>query len=365
MRRTVLHEVHRTLGARLVPFAGFEMPLVYTGIREEHQAVREAAGLFDLGHMGRLVLRGRDRIQLLDWVATNRYQGLEPGHAHYALLCQPDGGVIDDIIAYVLPEECLVVVNAANHQTVLAWIEQQRMARGLQAELLDRSEQLAMLALQGPRALAILGGLTGLDLAAIPYYGIAEGELAGVRMLLARTGYTGEDGFELYLPAEHAVRIWQVLLEQGRPCGLLPCGLGARDTLRLEAAMPLYGHELSRQINPYEAGLGFAVRLDKEAFVGREALARIKEQGPRRRLACITCEGRRIPRQDHPVLAGGRRVGTVTSGTFSPTLERPICMALLEPACAVPGTEVAIEVRGQLLPGRVGKRPFYKRERTP
>jgi aminomethyltransferase len=363
MKTTALHGVHLALGAKMTPFGGWDMPLAYGSIRDEHAAVRARAGLFDLGHMGRFSFTGPDRVRLLERVATNRYEDLPEGRARYALICQPDGGVIDDIIAYVLEDECFVVVNASNRDTDLAWIRQQRADSGLDAEVADRSDELAMLAVQGPASVAILSGLTGADLDAVPYYGITAAELGGVPTLCARTGYTGEDGFELYFAASEAEAMWARLLEHGAAHGLQPCGLGARDTLRLEAAMPLYGHEITREVNPYEAGLGFAVKLDKaEPYPGQQALAHVKESGAARRLVCIVCTGRRIPRDGQPVRMDGEPVGTVTSGTFSPTLERPVCMALIDRGRYAMGAAVTIDVRGKELPGEIVKRPFYKRE---
>ncbi len=363
MRKTVLHDVHVASGARMVDFAGWRMPVSYRGIREEHQAVRTDAGIFDLGHMGRFEVRGPERAQFLEYVQTNRAADLAPGEARYALVCDESGRTLDDIVFYVLPERILVVVNAANRERDFAWFARWLAEKGFRATLADRSEELAMIALQGPHSEEILAPLVaGARLAGLGYYQAAEGRVLGAPAVIARTGYTGEDGFELYVPRGDAERIWKKLAERAPPVGL-----GARDTLRLEAAMPLYGHELTPETDPFEAGLGFAVKLRRGDFVGKAALERAKQNPPARRLACVECEGRKIPREGCRVLdaAGREEIGKVTSGTFSPTLERPIAMAYVRAASAEVGTPLAIDVRGDLLPGRIVKRPFYKRSDTP
>ncbi|HVY62213.1 MAG TPA: glycine cleavage system aminomethyltransferase GcvT [Planctomycetota bacterium] len=362
MRKTVLNAVHQAMGAKMVEFGGWHMPVAYSQIRDEHRATRTAAGLFDLSHMGRFIVRGKDRVALIDRVATNDIAAMKPGEAGYGLLCDEGGKTQDDIITYVFPEHLLVVVNAGNRDRDWALIDGARASSGLDCTLENASERLAMLAVQGPRAIEVCKQFTSDPVGDLGYYHALEGTFAGVPATIARTGYTGEDGLELYFPAEHAERIWKAILEGGKAAGLLPIGLGARDTLRLEAAMPLYGHELTLETDPLEAGLGFAVKLKKKAdFTGKAALAAAKERGPARKLVCIACEGKKIPREGHAVKRGGEVVGKVTSGTFSPTFERPICMAYVAPGAAEVGTDVEVDVRGEALPGKVVKRPFYKR----
>jgi aminomethyltransferase len=380
MKKTVLHDVHVAMGAKMVEFGGWHMPVAYSQIRDEHRATRTAAGLFDLSHMGRFILRGPDRARLIELATTNEIADMKPGEARYAVMCDERGGALDDVVYYVFREHILLVVNASNRDPDLAWLRERAKAAGLAVEIDDASERLAMLAVQGPRAIEVCRAFTKDPVADLGYYCALEGAFGGVPATLARTGYTGEDGLEAYFACEEAARLWKAILEEGRAKGLLPVGLGARDTLRLEAAMPLYGHELTREINPLEAGLGFAVKLRKPDFVGKAALEKVKKQGPARKLVCIMNEGKKIPREGHVVTRrgippgtggegrapearrlGGEVVGKVTSGTFSPTFERPICMALVAPDAGEVGTEVAVDVRGESLPGKVVKRPFYKR----
>ena len=362
MRKTILNSTHIAMGAKMVEFGGWHMPVAYSQIRDEHRATRTAAGLFDLSHMGRFIVRGKDRVRLMDRVATNDISLLKPGEAGYGLLCNEQGNALDDIITYAFPEHLFVVVNAGNRDRDFAWIDEQRRAGGFDATLEDASERLAMIALQGPRAIELSKQFSPDPLADLGYYHALEGTFAGVPATIARTGYTGEDGVEVYLPAADAARVWNELLEKGKAVGLLAVGLGARDTLRLEAGMPLYGHELGLDTNPLEAGLGFAVKLKKAAdFVGKAALAKVKADGPARKLICIINEGKKIPREGYPVKRGGEVVGKVTSGTFSPSFERPICMAYVVPSAGEVGTDLTVDVRGEALPGKVVKRPFYKR----
>jgi aminomethyltransferase len=363
LRETCLHDAHVAMGAKMVEFGGWHMPVLYSNIKDEHRAVRTAAGLFDLCHMGRVELNGPDRAAFLEYIQTTRVADAVPGEARYALLCDERGMTLDDLVFYVFPDRILVVINASNRDKDLTWMRAKHAERRFDCTIDDRSESLAMLAIQGPRSLAIAGKLTTNAIGDLGYYRALEGNFAGAKAVLARTGYTGEDGFEVYVEREHAPRIWREMLDVGGPLGLLPIGLGARDTLRLEAAMPLYGHELNAETSPLEAGLGFAVKLDRGDFVGRDALAAIKKKPLERRLVCISCDGKKIPREGHPVLdaPGGSVIGKVTSGTFSPTFEKPICMAYVAAAKAEVGTTLAIDVRGDALPGVVVKRPFYRR----
>ena len=362
-RATPLVERHEALGARLVDFAGWRMPIQYTGILDEHRAVRERAGIFDLCHMGELFVDGPDAGDALAGAVTTDPRTLEVGRAQYSMICAPDGGILDDLIVYRLaPDRFLVVANASNAAVVSDALAERFAER--KAILDDRSLATALVAVQGPAALGLLGPLTALDLDAIRYYGIAEGAVAGIPALVARTGYTGEDGFEVFVEAAAGPVLWDAIMNAGRPAGLVPVGLGARDTLRLEAGMPLYGNELDRATTPYEAGLGRVVKLAKEGgFVGRDALAKAAEEEPRRRLVGLVVRGRGIARHGHPVWAGERRSGAVTSGTMSPTLNVPIAMAYVAPGDAAPGTMLDVEIRDARAAAEVVPLPFYTRPR--
>ncbi len=358
---TALTAIHRTLGARLIEFGGWLMPVQYTGILDEHRAVRERAGLFDLSHMGELFVEGDEAGDALAAALVSDPRTLAEGRAQYSMICAPDGGIIDDLIVYRLdPTRYLVVANAGNSPIV----SEELAARlsGWRAVLDDRSLATSLVAIQGPRAAAILAPLTDVDLTSLRYYAIAEGHVAGISALVARTGYTGEDGFEVFVDWEHGPDVWTALSDAGKSGGLVPAGLGARDTLRLEAGMPLYGNELDRATNPFEANLGRVVKLEKTGdFVGRDALARVARDGPAKRLVGLTITGRGIARHGYPVLVGDRRSGVVTSGTQSPTLGKPIAMAYVAPGDAEPGTMVSVEVRGQPVAAEVVSLPFYKR----
>jgi aminomethyltransferase len=363
LHATPLLERHRALGARFVEFAGWTMPLQYRGIIEEHRAVRTGAGLFDLSHMGELFVEGPEAGAALAFALVSDPRRLAPGRAQYSLICAADGGIIDDLIVYRLAEDrYLVVPNAANAATVSD--ELASRFGGYRAVLDDRSLATALIALQGPRAAEILAPVTDVELARLPTYGVAEGQVAGIPAIVARTGYTGEDGFELFVEWGAAEGLWDALVAAGSRHGLVPVGLGARDTLRLEAGMPLYGNELDRETNPYEAGLGRVVRLDKEGeFVGRAALERIAREGPARRLVGLVMRERGIPRHGYPVVVGERRTGTVTSGGPSPTLGGAIAMAYVAPGDAEAGTIVGVVIRGQPVAAEVVTLPFYRRPR--
>ncbi|MGB6992131.1 MAG: glycine cleavage system aminomethyltransferase GcvT, partial [Thermoanaerobaculia bacterium] len=325
--RSPLHDRHVAAGAKLVEFAGWEMPVQYGGVIGEHRAVRSAAGLFDVSHMGEFLVTGPGAESFIQRLTPNDVAKLTPGRAHYSGLLTTDGTYVDDLLVYRLgEEEFLLVVNAANTQKDFEWV---RTHLDGEVELADRSMDYALLALQGPRALDILQPLTETDLSTIRYYRFADGVVAGSPSLISRTGYTGEDGFELYLPPAEAAAVWDRLLEVGTPDGLVPAGLGARDTLRLEAGMALYGHEIDDTTTPWDAGLDWLVKLDKGDFVGRQALVAQKDAGTQRRLVGFEVEGRGIARQGHPVMDDGKRVGEVTSGTWSPTFEKALGMAYL------------------------------------
>jgi aminomethyltransferase len=362
LRRTPLADAHAALGGRMVPFAGWEMPVQYTSILDEARIVRQAVGLFDLSHMGELHVDGPDAGAALAAALVTNPPSLAVGRAHYSMICMPDGGIIDDLIVYRLEESgFLVVANAGNAATVSDTLAE-RFQRN-KAVLDDRSLATGLLAIQGPQSADVLGPLTDVDLGALRYYAVAEGAVAGVPALVARTGYTGEDGFEIFIDTGRTAELWAILLAVVRSAGGLPVGLGARDTLRLEAGMPLYGNELDLRTNPYEAGLGRVVKLDKPAdFVGRTALEKVARDGPARKLVGLTVEGRGIARHGHPVWVGERRTGLVTSGTQSPTLGVPIAMAYVAPGDAEPGTVVEVEIRAARVPARVVPLPFYRRQ---
>ncbi|MDT8440880.1 MAG: glycine cleavage system aminomethyltransferase GcvT [Desulfuromonadales bacterium] len=360
MKKTPLHAAHRDLGARMVEFGGWEMPVQYRGVIEEHLAVRRSAGLFDVSHMGEIAVRGREALDFLQYLTCNDVSRLADGQVQYNALCYTDGGTVDDVTVYRHSAvHFMLCVNAANTDKDFAWMEQVLDESGLTGVALSNlSEQFGQLALQGPHAVRILSQLTDVAVDAITYYHFREGEVAGVPMLISRTGYTGEDGFELYLPAEQTGLLWSRLLEAGAADGLVPVGLGARDTLRLEKGYPLYGHELSAGITPLEAGLGWIVKLDKGDFVGRAALATQQQAGlPRRRAGLLMAE-RGIPREGYPIHAGGRQVGVVTSGTMSPSLQTGIALALVEAGLQTAGTEIDIEIRNRRLQARAVKLPF-------
>jgi aminomethyltransferase len=363
MKQTPLNAVHKALGARMVPFGGWEMPVQYTGVIDEHLAVRERAGLFDVSHMGEIEVTGAEALTLVQRLTTNDAAQLVDGQVQYSALCYPDGGVVDDVTVYrSSANHYLFCVNAANVDKDFAWMQQVRADSGLAgANLSNRSDEFAQLALQGPKAEAILGQLSGVPLSAIRYYHFGAGKVDGVPALISRTGYTGEDGFELYVPAAAAVNLWLQLLEVGKDDGLVPVGLGARDTLRLEKGYALYGHELSPAITPLEAGLGWIVKLEKGDFVGRDALVRQQAAGISRRLVGLVMEERGIPREGYPVFAGERQVGQVTSGTMSPSLKNGIALALVESACAVLNAELLVGIRDRKLKAKIVKPPFIKK----
>ena len=361
LHRTPLHDRHGALRAKLIDFAGWLMPVQYAGIIEEHRAVRERAGLFDLSHMGELFIEGPDAGAALAYALVSTPPALAQGRAHYSMICAPDGGIIDDLIVYRLgPERFLVVANAGNAQVVSDALAER--LTGFKAVLDDRSLATALVAVQGPRSVEIMRPRTDVDLGALRYYAIADGTVAGIPGLVARTGYTGEDGFEVFVDTNRAADLWDALMASGTDHGLAPIGLGARDTLRLEAGMPLYGNELDRSTNPFEANLGRVVKFDKpDDFVGRAALEKVARDGVTRRLVGLVMRGRGIARHGYPVHAGERATGVVTSGTQSPTLGEAIAMAYVATADAGPGPMVDVEIRGQRVPAEVVDLPFYRR----
>jgi aminomethyltransferase len=357
--KTPLCAWHQAHGGRMVEFGGWLMPVQYSSIVEEHQAVREGVGLFDISHMGRLTFDGPDCLPWLEHVTTNHVARLAENQIQYSLMANGGGGLIDDVLVYRVPFGYVLVCNASNRAHVLAQLERHR--EGRTARLTDRTPDTAMIAVQGPAALKTLEPLFNAPLGPLKYYHLVMGRLLGdVDAVVSRTGYTGEDGFELIVGAQAAERVWEALTESGRAHGVRPCGLGARDTLRFEAAMPLYGHELNEAVNPYAAGLGWAVKLDKGEFVGRDALTEFKAEPGQTRVG-LRLEGKRIARLGSEVFRDGQPVGLVTSGTFSPTLQQSLAMALVDPGSATVGQPLTVDVRGHNEPARVVKLPFYRR----
>jgi len=361
LRQTALCAAHEALGARMVDFGGWYMPVQYSGVMEEHRAVREAAGLFDVSHMGEIRVRGPQACGFLEWLTPNAPSALAFGQCHYTFLLNERGTVLDDLLIYRFAEsDFLLVVNASNQDADLAWIQAQ--ADTFDVSIENEGPATSQLAIQGPRAEAILSRVLGIDLAGIRYYWFTRLAAPSGEMLVSRTGYTGEDGFEIYLPWQAAEPLWNALLEAGKDDGLLPAGLGARDTLRLEARMALYGHELDAQTTPLEAGLGWVIKWDKGDFIGRKALLEQKAAGLPRKLVCLEMTERGVPRQGYPLLHQGQTVGVVSSGTHSPTLNRPIAMGFLPPGLSQAGTELHIAIRGKAHGMRVVLGPFYKRK---
>jgi aminomethyltransferase len=357
--RTPLYEEHVALKAKIVPFAGFEMPVQYpTGITAEHHAVRREAGLFDVSHMGEFEVRGDRALDFVQQVTTNDASKIEVGQAQYSSLVNERGMLLDDLLVYRFPDHYMLVVNGANRQKDWEWVS--RFAAQFGVDLVDRSDEIALLALQGPKAQEILAKLTDADLESIRYYRFAEGTVEGKPAVISRTGYTGEDGFELYLAAGDAADVWRRLLEVGRQEGLLPAGLGCRDSLRLEMGYALYGNDLDEGTTPLEAGLGWIVKLDKGDFVGRDALVAQKEAGVQRRLVGFEIAERAFPRHGYPVSVDGQVAGEVTSGVLSPTLAKGIGMAYVPVSHSKVGSEIGIVIRDKAVPATVVRPPFHK-----
>jgi aminomethyltransferase len=359
-RRTPLHAAHLRRGARMVDFAGYALPLQFGSILEEHAAVREAAGLFDVSHMGQLELCGPAALAAADHLLSRRISSARPGQVRYALMCNERGGVVDDVTAYREADTALLCVNAATREKDADWIRKHAPAG---AELRDRSSETALLALQGPHSAAVLGGVAAPELVSLRRFRFLHGEVAGRPALVSRTGYTGADGFELYCAAADAEPLFEALLEAGAPHGCRPCGLGARDTLRLEAALPLYGHELDDDISPLEAGLDRFVEQDGD-FVGARAIRERARAGHSRALVGFVLEERGVPRAGCAVAQGGREVGAVTSGGPSPTLGKSIGLAYVPPALSAAGTAIEIVIRGRAVRARIVETPFVRGARA-
>jgi glycine cleavage system T protein (aminomethyltransferase) len=362
LRKTPLHARHLASNARMVPYAGWEMPVEYSGITNEHLAVRSRAGLFDVSHMGEIEIAGKDALAAVQRISSNDASRLSIGQAHYAALPTPSGTFVDDMLVYrMAPSHFMLVVNAANVAKDYAWISEQVKLAG-DVAVVDSSSRYALIAIQGPAAREVLQPLTAVELSQIRYYWFSYGEVAAARVTISRTGYTGEDGFEIFVPPNMADRVWQALLDSGRQADVIPCGLGARDTLRLEAAMRLYGNDIDESTTILEADLGWTIGWKKADFIGKDALLRQKESGVARKLVGFEMSERGIARHGYAVVRGGTQVGTVTSGTQTPFLKKAIGMAYVPVDMSTPDTEIEIDIRGRALKATVTPLPFYKRE---
>jgi aminomethyltransferase len=371
LAQTPLFDWHAAHGGRLVDFAGWSMPVQYGSIVAEHNATRGALGLFDVSHMGRLYFSGSGSADFIDALVTRRVSDMSPGQVRYGLVTSDSGGILDDVLVYRLPPQDqvardgtapthLMVVNAGNRAKIASWVEVKLCDR-TDVAVRDVTEELAMIAVQGPRAVDVMERLIDADIRREKYYHCRRAVIDSEAAIVSRTGYTGEDGFEVMLASAAATAFWQRVLQLGTPLGAMACGLGCRDTLRLEAAMPLYGHELTENITPWQAGLDFAVDLEGRTFPGREVLCKMQQTPPRRVRVGLELTGKRVPREHYAVLAASQPVGEVTSGTFSPTLGKPIAMAYVDREHSSVGAELAIDIRGSAEPARVVKLPFYRR----
>jgi len=362
LKKTPLYARHRALGARMVEFGGWDMPVEYTGIADEHMAVRTRAGLFDVSHMGQIEIAGPDALKAVQHITSNDASRLAVNQAQYSALTTPDGTFVDDVLTYRLADDhFMLVVNASNIVKDFRWITDH--VQGVDAAAVNTSSRYALIAIQGPAAREILQTLTGIDLAGIKYYWFANGEVASVRVTISRTGYTGEDGYEVFVAPAAAERVWDAMLAAGKPAGLVPAGLGARDTLRLEASMRLYGNDMDEQSTVLDADLGWIVGWKKDAFLGHDVLHAQKANGVAKKIVGFEMVDRAIGRHGYPVLHNGQQVGIVTSGTQTPFLKKAIGMAYMPPALSAPGTEIEIDVRGRKAKAVIVPLPFYKREK--
>jgi aminomethyltransferase len=359
-KRTAFFDIHGALGAKIVDFAGFEMPVQYAGIRDEHRHVREGVGIFDVSHMGEVEVRGNDALAFVQRMAVNDASKMTEGRVQYSAMCYDDGGIVDDLLVYHLGDHFMLVVNASNTSKDIAWLREHTFG---DVKLKDRSDAISLLAVQGPKSLETLQKLTKADLSSLEYYHFIQNTLAGVEMIISRTGYTGELGFELYFASDpgSGKRVWQAVMEAGKEFQIAPVGLGARDTLRLEMGYCLYGHDIDQTTNPLEAGLGWITKLDKPDFIGKQALVQKKTAGLRRKLVGFTLSEKAFPRQGYEIRTNGSAAGTVTSGTFSPTLEKGIGMGYVTLGQARVGAAIQIVVRGQELPATIVPLPFVTR----
>lgn len=361
MKRTPLFNNHLESKGKLIDFGGWELPVEYSGIRTEHDAVRNAAGLFDVSHMGEITVTGEAAEEYLQNIVTNDISVLSNYQICYTTMCYPDGGIVDDLLVYKYSnKKYLLVVNASNTEKDYEWLDTHSIEN---VTIKNVSDEYSQLAIQGPKAQEILQKLSDIDLNEIEFYHFADNVKIGeINALVSRTGYTGEDGFEIYLPSAEGPILWDLLLESGKDFGLIPAGLGARDTLRFEAALPLYGQEIDKDITPLEAGLGFCVKLSKEKFIGREALAKQKSEGLKRKLAGFEMTERGIPRSHYQVYADGKKIGYVTTGSLSPTLNKNIGLALLDIDYTKEGTEIEVEIRNKKVKAKIIKKPFYTKK---
>lgn len=358
VKKTGFYEIHKRLGAKIVEFAGFYMPVQYSGIINEHKRVRTTVGLFDVSHMGEFIVTGKNAMKFLQQLTINDVSKLAVNQVQYSAMCYKDGGIVDDLLVYRLKDRYMMVVNASNLQKDFDWAQKHLMP---EVDLRNHSDELSLLALQGPKAVATLQKLTDVKLDEIKYYWLFEGKVAGIEMMVSRTGYTGEPGFELCFPVQHSETMWNALMEAGKEFDIEPIGLGARDTLRLEMKYCLYGNDIDQTTNPLEAGLSWITKLDKGDFIGRDALLKVKEEGVSRRLVGFEMEEKAFPRHGYKIFAQGQQVGHVTSGTFSPMLEKGIGMGYVARGFTKIGTPLEIEIRKQRTPARVVKTPFYEK----
>ena len=356
-KKTPLYEKHVTLGARIVPFAGFDMPVYYTSILEEVLLVRRRVGVFDVSHMGEIEVTGKDALEFVNYITTNNVFLLDEYQVQYSTMLYPHGGIVDDLLVYRLPDKVLLVVNAANTDKDFKWIVENKKG---DVEIRNRSEEYFQLAIQGPPAEKVMQRIVDKDLSELPFYWSTFVEIEGKEFLLSRTGYTGEDGFEIYGEAELGKRVWDIVFEAGEDEGIGPAGLGARDTLRLEMKYCLYGNDIDETTTPLEAGLSWVVKMDKGEFIGRDALIKQKEDGIKRKLVCIELEGRNIARHGYKILKGGEEVGYITSGNWSPSVEKSIALGYVNVPHHKSGTEIEVDIRGRSVRGVIVKPPFYK-----
>jgi aminomethyltransferase len=360
LKRTAFYDIHVALGAKIVPFAGFEMPVHYTSIIEEHKRVREGVGVFDVSHMGEIEVFGKDALAFVQKITVNDAAKLTDGRVQYSAMCYDDGGIVDDLLVYHMGDHFMLVVNAANIDKDFAWMQRNCFGDVL---LKNRSDEISLLAVQGPKSLATLQKLTSVDLSSIPYYHFRKGTLAGVEMIISRTGYTGELGFELYFRSDLPTgkKVWDAVMAAGKEFAIGPVGLGARDTLRLEMGFCLYGNDIDQTTNPLEAGLGWITKLDKSDFNGKSVLLKAKAEGLRRKLVGFTLAEKAFPRHGYTIHANGEKIGEVTSGTHSPILDKGIGMGYVRTAEAKPGTTIAVNIRGKNIPATVTALPFIKK----
>jgi len=360
VKKTALTDSHRQLGAKMVEFAGFEMPVQYTSIRAEHLRVRTTVGVFDVSHMGEFYVTGPDREAFVDYVTVNDVRALSVGQVQYSCMCKPHGGIVDDLLVYRFPDRIMLVVNASNMEKDFGWLKENQRGN---VRLENRSDDVTLLAVQGRDAQSLMRKLTETDLSQVKYYWFVEGRVAGAPAVISRTGYTGEDGFEIYLANRDGVTVWNALLDAGKEFSLEPIGLGARDSLRLEMKMCLYGNDIDETTHPLEAGLGWITKLNKGDFIGRDKILAHKQAGLARKLVGMEVEGAGFPRHGYAVLhkEDGRNIGAVTSGTVSPCLNKGIAMGYVPAEQSEIGSEVKIDCRGRVFPAKVVKTPFYQR----